>query len=134
MGERAVFYRLTKKFVNDNDSIPEDARQIVYYSLAIGHHVGVMDCFDILMEMPLEKYSCWIQKLQEGKGRAKMEGLLKWGEIEVNANHVGELVPQFDISLPKMDAQEKIWTGQFIQSLLQMKEEPAFYLMIRKRP
>jgi hypothetical protein len=133
MAERVVFYQLTKKFVNDQDKIPEEARQIVYYSLAIGHHVGVMDCFDSLMELPLEEYESWIQKLEDGSGRRKMEGLLKFGEIEVNASHVSELLPVFDASLPMMSPQEKEWTLTLLHSLLQMQEEPAYYLMVRKR-
>jgi hypothetical protein len=133
VGERAVFYQLTRKFVNESEKIPEDARQIVYYSLTIGHHVGVLDCFDSLMEIPLEKYRIWIGKLEEGSARGKMQGLLKWGEIEVNASHVNLLMPVFDASLPAMDSQEKSWTLTLLHSLLQMKNEPAYYLMVRKR-
>lgn len=132
MEERVVFYRLSKKFVSNQDKIPEDAQQIVYYSLAIGHHVGVMDCFDNLMEIPLTQYQSWISKLQTGEGRRKMEGLLKWGEIEINASHVGELLPLFNKSLSEMEEHEKNWALIFIQALSLMKSEPAFYLMIRR--
>ena len=132
MEERVVFYRLSKKFVSNQDKIPEDAQQIVYYSLAIGHHVGVMDCFDNLMEIPLTQYRSWISKLQTGEGRRKMEGLLKWGEIEINASHVGELLPLFNKSLSEMEEHEKNWALIFIQALSLMRSEPAFYLMIRR--
>ena len=54
MERQVVFYRLSRKVVNDRDAIPEDARQVLYYSLAIGHHVGVMDCFAELMAVPAE--------------------------------------------------------------------------------
>ncbi len=57
MSERAVFYQLTHKFVNNDAYIPENAQQVMYYSLAIGHHVGVMDCFKSLMEIPLDELS-----------------------------------------------------------------------------
>ena len=132
MEERVVFYRLSKKFVSNQDKIPEDAQQIVYYSLAIGHHVGVMDCFDNLMEIPLTQYQSWISKLQTGEGRRKMEGLLKWGEIEINASHVGELLPLFNKSLSEMEEHEKNWALIFIQALSLMRSEPAFYLLIRR--
>ncbi len=56
MSERAVFYQLTHKFVNNEKAIPGETRQVIYYSLAIGHHVGVMDCFQSLMEIPLDDY------------------------------------------------------------------------------
>jgi len=93
MAARAVFYQLTHKYVNTDKDIPEDAQQVIYYSLAIGHHVGVLDCFQSLMEIPLEDYRNWIAQMPAGKGRHKLEGLLNWGEIEINRSHAGELVP-----------------------------------------
>ena len=39
MAERAVFYQLTHKYVNKEQDIPEGSRQVIYYSLAIGHHM-----------------------------------------------------------------------------------------------
>jgi hydrogenase-4 component J len=122
MSERVVFYQLTHKFVNKEQNIPEDAKQVVYYSLAIGHHVGVMDCFQSLMEIPLDDYRQWIEHLPEGTARRKMEGVLKWGEIEVNKEHAGELLPLLN----------EPWTKPLAQSLQAMKKEPALYLMIRK--
>ena len=132
MSERAVFYQLTHKFVNDEKAIPEEARQVIYYSLAIGHHVGVMDCFKSLMEIPLEDYRQWVARLPEGVGRHKLEGLLKWGEIEINSSHSSELFPALDAGLPQMNAAETGWTGVLIQCLQKMVEEPALYLMVRK--
>ena len=126
MSERVVFYQLTHKFVNQEQNIPEDARQVVYYSLAIGHHVGVMDCFQRLMEIPLKEYRHWISRLPEGTARRKMEGVLKWGEIEVNQSHASELLQVLD----KSQAQ---WTATLAQSLQAMVKEPALYLMIRKQ-
>lgn len=122
MGERVVFYQLTHKFVNQEQNIPESARQVVYYSLAIGHHVGVMDCFQSLMEVPLEEYRDWVSQLPEGSARRKMEGVLKWGEIEVNHTHAGEILPLL----------HETWTEPLAGCLQTMLKEPALYLMIRK--
>jgi len=133
MSERVVFYQLTHKFVTQEQGIPESARQVVYYSLAIGHHVGVMDCFQSLMEIPLDDYRQWIEHLPEGTGRRKMEGLIKWSEIEVNCEHAGVLIPALKDSLPHMDASQVQWSGILSQTLGQMIEEPAMYLIIRKR-
>jgi hypothetical protein len=133
MGERAVFYQLTHKYVNNQERIPESARQVIYYSLAIGHHIGVMDCFQSLMEMPLEDYRHWVMRLPEGTGRHKLEGVLKWGEIEINRNHVGELLQALNSAMPNMDSCETHWTGILSRCLQQMVEEPALYLMVRKR-
>ena len=132
MSERAIFYQLTHKFVNDEKAIPEEARQVIYYSLAIGHHVGVMDCFQSLMEIPLADYRQWIARLPAGKGRHKLEGVLKWGEIEINSSHAAELLPAIDAGLPEMNEAEAHWTGVLAQCLQKMAEEPALYLMVRK--
>jgi hypothetical protein len=133
MAERAVFYQLTHKFVNKEQDIPEGPRQVIYYSLAIGHHVGVMDCFQSLMEVPLEDYGQWLTRIPEGTGRHKLEGLLKWGEIEINRNHAGDLLPALKEALPRMQAAEARWTGVLVRCLQKMIEEPALYLMVRKR-
>lgn len=134
MSERVVFYQLTHKFVNQEQNIPEDSRQVVYYSLAIGHHVGVMDCFQSLMEIPLDDYRQWIKHLPEGTSRHKMEGLLKWGEIEVNQSHASELLPALNGSLIVMDEAQVQWSGILSQCLRGMLKEPALYLMVRRYP
>lgn len=133
MSGQAVFYQLTHKFVNNEKSIPEETRQVIYYSLAIGHHVGVMDCFQSLMEIPLDDYHRWITRLPEGTGRHKLEGLLKWGEIEINSSHIGEIIAALDSGLPQMSDLEAIWTHTLFHCFQCMKEEPALYLMVRKR-
>jgi hydrogenase-4 component J len=132
MSERAVFYQLTHKFVNNEIAIPEEARQVIYYSLAIGHHVGVMDCFQSLMEIPLDDYRQWVARLPEGPGRHKLEGVLKWGEIEVNSSHTAELYPAISAGLAQMDEAETHWSSVLVQCLQKMEEEPALYLMVRK--
>jgi hydrogenase-4 component J len=95
---------------------------VVYYSLAIGHHVGVMDCFQSMMEVPLEDYRQWVSQLPEGPARRKMEGVLKWGEVEVNHTHAGEILPLLNAA----------WTKPLAACLQAMLKEPALYLMIRK--
>ncbi|KAB2903178.1 MAG: formate hydrogenlyase maturation protein HycH [Anaerolineae bacterium] len=127
-----VFYQLTHKLVNREQDIPEGPRQVIYYSLAIGHHVGVMDCFQKLMEIPAEDYRQWLTHLPEGAARSKLAGLLKWGEIEINQSHASDLLPALKDSLPGMDAGERRWTDMLIQCLQTMLVEPALYLMVRK--
>ena len=126
MAEQVVFYQLTHKFVNQEQAIPEGSRQVMYYSLAIGHHVGVLDCFQKLVEIPLEDYRHWLSQIPEGTGRHKLEGLLKWGEIEINQSHANDL-----LSILKSTA-ETPWTEKLAQCLQQMSKEPALYLMARK--
>lgn len=46
MSEQVVFSQLSRKFIDENDATPAEAQQVVYYSLAIGHHLGVIDCLE----------------------------------------------------------------------------------------
>jgi hypothetical protein len=131
MDERVVIYRLTHKFVSQEPEAAEGPRQVIYYSLAIGHHVGVMDCLQPLIEMPLDSYRGWLQRLPEGAGRSKLEGLLKWGEIEVGRHHVESLLPALREARPDLEAAAEE-TQTLIDCLEQMLREPALYLMIRK--
>jgi len=132
MNERAVFYQLTHKFVHNEKAIPEEARQVIYYSLAIGHHVGVMDCFQSLMEIPLDDYRAWISRLPEGNARHKLEGVLKWGEIEINCSHTSELIPSINARLDQMTDAEKGWSNILVHCMQKMIQEPALYMMVRK--
>jgi hypothetical protein len=133
MTERAVLYQLTHKFVNTERDIPAAAHQVIYYALAIGHHVGVVDCLQPLAELPLEAYAAWVARLPAGPARHKLEGLLKWGEIEINASHAGDLLAALEPA-PGQPAPEAAWAGALAQSLRQMRAEPALYLMVRTRP
>lgn len=128
MGERIVFYQLRQKFVNQRQDVPENARQVVYYTLAIGHHVGVLDCFSSQFEVSGEEFRGWVNSLPEGKGRTKLEGVIKWGEIEINREHVEMLLPLMEGSDPWPPA----WCSQLINCLRGIVQEPALYLMVRK--
>jgi formate hydrogenlyase maturation protein HycH len=47
-------------FIDENDSTPDQAQRVVYYSLAIGHHLGVIDCLETALSCPWEEYLAWI--------------------------------------------------------------------------
>lgn len=130
MQEKIIFFQLTHKFVNRDEAIPEGPRQVIYYSLAIGHHVGVMDCFQPLFELPLEEFGSWLEGLPEAPARSKLEGLLKWGEIEINRSHAADLI----LLLDPVSEDRPGWQKAFLASLLSMQKEPALYLMARKLP
>jgi len=132
MPERAVFYQVTHKFVSQEPEASEGPRQVIYYSLAIGHHVGVMDCLKPLVEVPLETYRSWLEGMPEGQGRSKLEGLLKWGEIELGRQHVDALLPALQHGQPGVDPAEAEKIRILVNCLEQMRREPALYLMVRK--
>ncbi|MFT0668262.1 formate hydrogenlyase maturation HycH family protein, partial [Enterobacter hormaechei subsp. xiangfangensis] len=52
MSETVVFSQLSRKFIDENDATPDAAQQVVYYSLAIGHHLGVIDCLEAALTCP----------------------------------------------------------------------------------
>lgn len=127
MNARIAVYQLSHKFINRREDVPENARQVVYYALAVGHHVGVMDCFSSVVDIPMEDFCNWLQRLPEGPGRLKLEGVVKFGEIEINRSHVGILLPLVEDT---KDAGS--WAPKLVQCLQGIVQEPALYLMIRK--
>lgn len=128
MTQKIAVYQLRSKFVNQREDVPDDACQVVYYTLAVGHHVGVMDCFSSQFEIPLDEYAAWVQRLPEGPARTKLEGALRWGEIEVNQTHIGMLLPLFET----VQSNSPGWKRDFMRSLRSIRQESAMYLMLRK--
>lgn len=86
MSEQVVFSQLSRKFIDENDATPAEAQQVVYYSLAIGHHLGVIDCLEAALTCPWDEYLAWIATLEAGSdARRKMEGVPKYGEIVIDS-------------------------------------------------
>lgn len=133
MEPQIAFYRLSRKIVNSQEHVPEDAQQVMYYSLAIGHHVGVMDCFSELMSVPSGQFRHWLDGLPDGEARRKLEGAFLWNEIEINRSHVDELLPALRESLSAAGGPEPQWIQTMVQCLTEMVAEPAFYMMVRLR-
>jgi hypothetical protein len=127
MNTRVAVYQLSHKFINRREDVPENARQVVYYALAVGHHVGVMDCFSSVVDIPMEDFSGWVEGLPEGPGRTKLEGVMKWGEVEINRSHVGLLLPLMEGYSDRLP-----WVSTMVQCLQGIVQEPGLYLMLRK--
>ena len=103
-----VFWTLRKKFVASSDEMPEHSSQVMYYSLPIGHHVGVIDCLNVAFRCPLTEYKDWLALVEE------------------------ELTRAF---APVADDATSAWQArsiQFIHLLDEIVLEPAIYLMARK--
>jgi hypothetical protein len=130
---RVVFYQLSRKFVQTGEEAAEESQQIVYYTLAIGHHIGVVDCLSPVLEVPLAGYAEWLERIPESEGRRKLDGVLRWGEIEVNRTHVASLTAALEGALPLMDAQQSAWAASLLMRLRQIAAEPALYLIARSR-
>lgn len=54
---KVIFWSLRQKFVDSDTDVPEEAQQVMYYSLAIGHHVGMIDCLNTENHLPAQRLS-----------------------------------------------------------------------------
>ncbi|WP_437886973.1 formate hydrogenlyase maturation HycH family protein [Phytobacter sp. V91] len=129
-GAKVMFWTLRQKFVDDSVNVEEKSRQVMYYSLAIGHHVGVIDCLNVVLECPLDGYQAWVDLL-EGEAQRKMRGLLTFGEIVIDASHVNTLAPAFARLAAEAESPWRDWSEQMLQHLQDIAQEPAIYLMVR---
>ncbi len=139
------FYRLTKKFVDSEASVPDDARDVLYYTLAVGHHTGVIDCFEEALTMPLESYERLIAQLDDEGARRKLEGVMRFGEIEIDKSHVPVLLAATRATLSGLDVFNELGKTKLpldaadvkrlvamVDLLLKVRDEPSVYLMVRR--
>lgn len=133
MSETVVFSQLSRKFIDENDATPAEAQQVVYYSLAIGHHLGVIDCLEAALTCPWNDYLAWIGTLEAGsEARRKMEGVPKYGEIVIDFNHIQMLARAFDNALATQTPQQQEWSKLMLSMLHDIHQESAIYLMVRR--
>ncbi|WES67285.1 formate hydrogenlyase maturation HycH family protein [Superficieibacter sp. HKU1] len=133
MSETVVFSQLSRKFIDENDATPAEAQQVVYYSLAIGHHLGVIDCLEAALTCPWNDYLAWIGTLEAGsEARRKMEGVPKYGEIVIDFNHIQMLAHAFDNALAMQTPQQQEWSKLMLSMLHDIHQESAIYLMVRR--
>lgn len=132
MNEQVQFYSLNQKFVEQEKDIPDYAQQVMYYSLAIGHHVGVIDCFKAVIDCSALQYKQWINYiLESNEAYTKLDRLFKFGEITIDITHVNLLADAF---LPKrklMVEPFNVWTDTLLNLFKLMTQEPAMYLMVK---
>ena len=133
MSEQVVFSQLSRKFIDENDATPSEAQQVVYYSLAIGHHLGVIDCLEAALTCPWDEYLAWISTLEAGStARRKMEGVPKYGEIVIDSNHVSMLANAFDKARASQTSAQQEWSQSMLNMLHAIHQESAIYLMVRR--
>ena len=149
-----VFYLLGRKFVDDERSIPEEARSVLYYTLAIGHHTGVIDCLEPRLASSCEVFDAVLEALEPGEARDKLAGIKRFGEIELKKEHVGLLKPAVLAALATaggagveaavgaggaegstravtaLDA--PAWLDEFLRLLDEVQCEPQVYAMGRR--
>jgi hypothetical protein len=130
---QVIFSQLSRKFVDENENTPDQAQQVIYYSLAIGHHLGVIDCLKAALICPLEAWPAWIATLPAEEARRKMEGVTRFGEIVIDHSHVNLLASAFDAALAQQTPTQQSWSRELLRLLQMIQREPAVYLMVRSQ-
>ena len=131
MSERVVFYQLSGKFLHQGQKPPPDAEQVLYYSLGVGHHLGVIDTFKPILSCDYTSYLDAVAALPEGEARRKLDGLRRFGEIAIDASHAAML--RRALAGATFDAAAQEWTGRLDQALQAIDHEPALTLMVRRQ-
>lgn len=135
MSGEIIFYQLNAKVLERAEDIPEDAKQVMYYSLAIGHHIGVFDCFKPAFRCSGAVYDRVLDRVAGNEeARRKLAGLLRFGEIIVDSTHCRMLTAAIDDAEVADDRDVADWLGQLRASLDSIRREPAIYLMGRRLP
>jgi hypothetical protein len=131
---RIVFHSLGRKFLQREEDMPADsrARQVIYQTLALGHHVGVIDCLQTMLSCPEDGYTVWLDTLPEGEARRKLAGVLRFGEIMIDASHASMLAQALTQSVGVMTAEQRGWSDKLMSALAAMHAEPALYLMVKR--
>ncbi|PVZ87815.1 formate hydrogenlyase maturation protein HycH [Serratia sp. S1B] len=129
---KVVFWSLRQKFLDSDDDMPAQAQQVMYYSLAIGHHVGVIDCLNTEMSCPLAQYQDWVALFPAGEAQRKMQGLLTFGEITIDSTHTSLLANVLAPMVNSQPAPFSEWSAKLISLLAEIEQEPAIYLIVKK--
>jgi formate hydrogenlyase maturation protein HycH len=133
---KVIFYSLSSKFVDEKSAqkrSSQKVQEVIYYSLAIGHHLGVIDCLKSRLECPLDDYSQWMDCLSENsEARRKLAGVQRFGEINIDSTHTHCLALALRDAREKMNLQQQGWSDALIVLLQQIENDPAMYLMVRR--
>lgn len=133
MSAQVVFYRLNSRFLQKDGKPPEVSKQIVYYSLALGHHVGVIDTFKAALTWPYDDYLAWVETLPEGEARRKLDGVRRFGEIMIEFSHAQMLRSALKETGLSAGAVHPEFSRSLDAQLEAIEQEPALYLMVRRQ-
>lgn len=133
MTTTVIFYLLNERFVENDEQVPQAAKEVMYYSLAIGHHVGVIDCFKKLLVCDYADYQAFVESFPEGEAKRKFAGLMKFGEIVIDASHVNLLAKALDENQPHFSPAHQQWAAILMDTLASIQREPVMYIMVKRR-
>ena len=72
---------------------------MLYYTLAVGHHTGVLDCFEPRLSVPVNVFYTLIDALPEGEAKTKFEAIRSFGECQLDKAAVPSLLEACDALL-----------------------------------
>lgn len=127
-----VFWTLRQKLIDSSTTLPEQHRQVMYYSLAIGHHVGIIDCLRMALRCPLVEYRKWAQQLADEQAQRKMLGVLTFGEIIIDASHLSLLRRALAPLADDTASAQQAFSKGMLSLLDDIANEPAIYLLARR--
>jgi hypothetical protein len=140
---QVVFYRLSAKFVDNERSVPQKTSDVLYYTLSIGHHTGVIDCFSESFSCSSDVYERIVDLFPpESDARYKLDGIRRKGEIQIDKSHLGLFDTSVSDALASLDVSDvddeasapmRDWLDGFSLALDDMKRHPGLYLMGRMR-
>ncbi len=133
MTTQVIFYLLNQRFVENDEQIPAQAQEVMYYSLAIGHHVGVIDCFKKLLVCDESEYRRFVDSFTDGDAKRKLTGLLRFGEIVIDSSHVNLLARAIDDNRAHFSPLHRQWADALMQALAAIQKEPVMYIMVKRR-
>lgn len=134
---RVIFYRLTAKFVDNEQSIPAASVDVLYYTLSIGHHTGVIDCLSESFSCSSSVYDRFVALFAaDDPARYKLEAINRHGEVQIDRAHLN-LFADFDLLQSEVESSaapdEPLceFLGDFAAALADMREQTGLYLMGR---
>jgi hydrogenase-4 component J len=125
-----VFYRLTSKVVGMEEDISEKSRAIAYYTLAVGHHTGILDCFSVALHCTYAQLELLLDELPVGSyARFKLDGLRKFGEINIEQEHAAQLYPALKEAVDNLSISQQEWLCALLEELELVIRDPVIYLV-----
>ena len=94
----------------------------------------MIDCLNTELICPLSGYQSWVNALPEGEARRKLQGLITFGEINIDSTHTNMLALALDPLTKDKNPDFREWSATLIRLLGEIEREPAIYLIVKRRP
>lgn len=130
---RIVFYKLISKVVSMEEDLSQKSRDIAYYTLSIGHHTGILDCFS-------EAISCSYTEFEQLMDAAspdsylyiKFNGLRRFGEIHIEKAQAAQLLESIAHCSNHLPKSRQDFVIRFTDLLYDVVHNRALYLIGRR--